>query len=124
MNLDKAMNKLLWAKGLDEEESAARDIVLDEFQKLIVVAIETAFDKMNPYTETLMRRLLAIEKIKLKDGKYVRDELDFEKNWTIDGIRYEKEKMFFINDDKLDEYTRQLEKKVEEYEKNFGKNKN
>lgn len=123
MNLDKAMNKLLWAKGLDEEESAARDIVLDEFQKLIVVAIETAFDKMNPYTETLMRRLLAIEKIKLKDGKYVRDELDFEKSWTIDGIRYEKEKMFFINDDKLDEYTRQLEKKVEEYEKILGKNK-
>lgn len=123
MNLDKAMNKLLWANGLDEEESAARDIVLDEFQKLIVVAIETAFDKMNPYTETLMRRLLAIEKIKLKDGKYVRDELDFEKSWTIDGIRYEKEKMFFINDDKLDEYTRQLEKKVEEYEKILGKNK-
>lgn len=89
---------------------------LDEYEKLVQVAIETAFDKENQDTEFLLRRLLAMGKIKLVDGQYSRDPLDFEKHFRIDGIEYDREKMFFIENDKLDEYTRQLEVKVKNLE--------
>ena len=89
---------------------------LDEYEKLVQVAIETAFDKENQDTEFLLRRLLAMGKIKLVDGQYSRDPLDFEKHFRIDGIEYDREKMFFIEDDKVDEYTKQLETKVKNLE--------
>lgn len=89
---------------------------LDEYEKLVQVAIETAFDKENQDTEFLLRRLLAMGKIRLVDGQYSRDPLDYEKHFRIDGIEYDREKMFFIENDKLDEYTRQLEVKVKKLE--------
>lgn len=89
---------------------------LDEYEKLVQVAIETAFDKENPDTELLLRRLLAMGKIRLVDGQYSRDPLDYEKHFRIDGIEYDREKMFFIEDDKVDEYTKQLETKVKNLE--------
>lgn len=89
---------------------------LNEYEKLVQVAIETAFDKENPDTELLLRRLLAMGKIRLVDGQYSRDPLDYEKHFRIDGIEYDREKMFFIENDKLDEYTRQLEVKVKNLE--------
>ena len=89
---------------------------LNEFEKLVQVAIETAFDKENRDTELLLRRLLAMGKIRLIDGQYSRDPLDYEKHFRIDGIEYDREKMFFIENDKLDEYTRQLEVKVKNLE--------
>lgn len=89
---------------------------LDEYEKLVQVAIETAFDKENPDTELLLRRLLAMGKIRLVDGQYSRDPLDYEKHFRIDGIEYDREKMFFIKEDSLDEYTKQLEVKVKKLE--------
>ena len=89
---------------------------LNEYEKLIQVAIETAFDKENRDTELLLRRLLAMGKIRLIDGQYSRDPLDYEKHFRIDGIEYDREKMFFIEDDKVDEYTKQLETKVKNLE--------
>lgn len=89
---------------------------LNEYEKLVQVAIETAFDKENRDTELLLRRLLAMGKIRLVDGQYSRDPLDYEKHFRIDGIEYDREKMFFIEDDKVDEYTRQLEVKVKNLE--------
>lgn len=89
---------------------------LNEYEKLVQVAIETAFDKENRDTELLLRRLLAMGKIRLIDGQYSRDPLDYEKHFRIDGIEYDREKMFFIKNDKLDEYTRQLEVKVKNLE--------
>lgn len=89
---------------------------LDEYEKLVQVAIETAFDKENPDTELLLRRLLAMGKIRLVDGQYSRDPLDYEKHFRIDGIEYDREKMFFIKEDSLDEYTKQLETKVKNLE--------
>ncbi len=89
---------------------------LNEYEKLVQVAIETAFDKENRDTELLLRRLLAMGKIRLVDGQYSRDPLDYEKHFRIDGIEYDREKMFFIENDKLDEYTRQLEVKVKNLE--------
>ena len=115
MELDKAKQILCNAK-LTVEEQEARDTLLKEFEDLVRIAIETAFDKSNEDTELLCRRLLAIKKIELKDGLYTRSPFDFEQHFRIDGVEYDKEKMFFINDDKLDEYTKQLEKKVEKCE--------
>lgn len=89
---------------------------LNEYEKLVQVAIETAFDKENRDTELLLRRLLAMGKIRLIGGQYSRDPLDYEKHFRIDGIEYDREKMFFIENDKLDEYTRQLEVKVKNLE--------
>ena len=89
---------------------------LNEYEKLVQVAIETAFDKENRDTELLLRRLLAMGKIRLIDGQYSRDPLYYEKHFRIDGIEYDREKMFFIENDKLDEYTRQLEVKVKNLE--------
>lgn len=89
---------------------------LNEYEKLVQVAIETAFDKENSDTELLLRRLLAMGKIKLVDGQYSRDPLDYEKHFRIDGIEYDREKMFFIKEDSLDEYTKQLEVKVKKLE--------
>lgn len=89
---------------------------LNEYEKLVQVAIETAFDKENRDTELLLRRLLAMGKIRLIDGQYSRDPLDYEKHFRIDGIEYDREKMFFIENDKLDEYTKQLETKVKNLE--------
>lgn len=115
MELDKAKQILCNAK-LTVEEQEARDTLFKEFENLVRIAIETAFDKSNKDTELLCRRLLAIKKIELKDGLYTRSPFDFEQHFRIDGVEYDREKMFFINDDKLDEYTKQLEKKVEKYE--------
>lgn len=115
MELDKAKQVLCNAK-LTVEEQKARDTLFKEFENLVRIAIETAFDKSNKDTELLCRRLLAIKKIELKDGLYTRSPFDFEQHFRIDGVEYDREKMFFINDDKLDEYTKQLEKKVEKYE--------
>lgn len=115
MELDKAKQVLCNAK-ITVEEQEARDTLFKEFEDLIKIAIETAFDKSNKDTELLCRRLLAIKKIELKDGLYTRSPFDFEQHFRIDGVEYDREKMFFINDDKLDEYTKQLEKKVEKYE--------
>lgn len=89
---------------------------LNEYEKLVQIAIETAFDKENRDTELLLRRLLAMGKIRLVDGQYSRDPLDYEKHFRIDGIEYDREKMFFIEDDKVDEYTKQLETKVKNLE--------
>lgn len=115
MEYDDAKQILCNAK-LTIEEQNARDTIFQEFDKLVKIAIETAFDTYNEDTETLLRRLLALKRIELKDGLYTRNPLDFEKHFRIDGIEYDREKMFFIENDKLDEYTRQLEVKVKNLE--------
>ena len=120
MELDKAKQVLCNAK-LTVEEQEARDTLFKEFENLVRIAIETAFDKSNKDTELLCRRLLAIKKIELKDGLYTRSPFDFEQHFRIDGVEYDREKMFFINDDKLDEYRKEynqmlIDKKVEKYE--------
>lgn len=115
MEYDDAKQILCNAK-LTIEEQNARDTIFQEFDKLVKIAIETAFDTYNEGTETLLRRLLALKRIELKDGLYTRNPLDFEEHFRIDGIEYSREKMFFIENDKLDEYTRQLEVKVKNLE--------
>ena len=120
MEYDDAKQILCNAK-LTVEEQNARDTIFQEFDKLVKIAIETAFDTYNKDTEILLRRLLALKRIELKDGLYTRNPLDFEEHFRIDGIEYDREKMFFIEDDKVDEYTKQLETKVKNLEEKVKK---
>ena len=108
--------QILCNAKLTVEEQNARDTIFQEFDKLVKIAIETAFDTYNKDTEILLRRLLALKRIELKDGLYTRNPLDFVEYFRIDGIEYDREKMFFIEDDKVDEYTKQLETKVKNLE--------
>lgn len=85
---------------------------MQENEKLGRVAIETGFREVNKDCEFLFRRLLAMDFITLKDGMYSRKPFDFEKQFRIDGLLYDKEKIFFLEDDQLDEYTKQLENKL------------
>lgn len=85
---------------------------MQENEKLGRVAIETGFREANKDCEFLFRRLLAMDFITLKDGMYSRKPFDFEKSFRIDGLLYDKEKIFFLEDDQLDEYTKQLENKL------------
>lgn len=85
---------------------------MQENEKLGRVAIETGFREVNKDCEFLFRRLLAMDFITLEDGMYSRKPFDFEKSFRIDGLLYDKEKIFFLEDDRLDEYTKQLENKL------------
>lgn len=119
MDLNEA-KQILCNANLTVAEQEARDLYFKEFEDLVRVAVETAFDEQNIDTELLCRRLLAINKIKLENGLYTRDPFDFEQHFRIDGVEYDREKMFFIDEDKLDEYTKQLEEKIKRLENNNG----
>ena len=64
-----------------------------------------------------MRVLLKQGQIKLdKKGNYQRKDFNWEKNLTQMGLCKKREKTFiFSDDDVLDEYTKQLESQLEEY---------
>lgn len=82
-----------------------------KYDKLARISIETAFDSQNKDTEFLLRTLLSQNKIKFDEEKkeYVNPQQTEE--FRVNGIMFAKEKVYLINDDKLDEYTRQLEYK-------------
>lgn len=81
------------------------------YSNLVKVAIETAFDDKNKDTELLLRVLFKQKQIKLKDGNYINPIRH--KTFRVLGIQYEREKVFLIDDDKLDAYTRHLEEQNE-----------
>ena len=77
---------------------------------------KTAFDDMNKDTEGLLRVLLKQGEITLDEkGYYQRKDFDWEENLTMMGLMKKREKNFYIPDDSLDEYTKQLENQLKEY---------
>jgi hypothetical protein len=100
----------------DIKEKTADEIkILEEnYNNLVKVSRETAFDDMNNDTEMLCRVLLKQGHIELNEEKheYVNPAKDDE--FQVYGIMYTKEKIFLLDDDKLDDYTRQLEEKNKE----------
>ena len=91
--------------------------VLKENEELTKACIQTAFDDQNNDTELLLRVLLKYGKIKLENGMYSRDKAEWEENITLLGFKMNREKTLFIEDDKLDEYTKQLEYKLNQLQK-------
>lgn len=85
--------------------------LISNYDKLVKVSIETAFDKQNIDTEFLLRVLLSQNKIEFDDNKkeYVNPQEN--ETFEVNGVMYDREKVYLINDDKLDDYTKQLEYK-------------
>ena len=89
----------------------------EKYKRLSIEAQATAFDDKNKDTECLLRVLLKQDKISLdENGYYKRQDFDWEENMFILGLMKKREKTFYIPDDEcLDEYTKQLESQLKEY---------
>ena len=89
----------------------------EKYKRLSIEAQATAFDDMNKDTEGLLRVLLKQGEITLDEkGYYQRKDFDWEENLTMMGLMKKREKCFYIPDDEcLDEYTKQLENQLKEY---------
>lgn len=85
----------------------------ENYENLVRISIETAFDEKNEDTEFLLRCLLKQGKISLNKEKQEYENPQKDKEFDVIGIKFEREKCFLIEDDKLDEYTKQLEYKLE-----------
>ena len=89
----------------------------ENYKRLSIEAQAIAFDEDNHDTETLMRVLLKQNQIKLENGEYKRQDFNWEENLYELGLMKKREKMFYIPDEEcLDEYTKQLESQLKEYE--------
>ena len=87
-------------------------------KRLNIEAQATAFMDCNKDTETLMRVLLKQRQIKLENGEYKRQDFDWEKNLMMLGLMKKREKTFYLPDEEnIDEYTKQLENQLQEYNK-------
>lgn len=100
-----------WQKAYQEEKDKQFDLI-KENKELTKASIEAAFDDKNTDTELLLRCLLKYKKIKLENGMYTRDKIEWEEHMRLLGFEIKKEKLMFIGDDKVDEYTKQLEYKL------------
>ena len=87
------------------------------YKQLVDISIETAFDDTNKDTELLCRVLLKQGQITIENGMYHRENFDWEKHLKMLGLEKVREKDFFLQDSKIDEYTKQLEHKIKELEK-------
>ncbi|MBQ2349660.1 MAG: hypothetical protein II393_00045 [Cytophagales bacterium] len=94
-----------------------KDELKEKYKRLSIEAQATAFDDKNVDTEGLLRVLLKQGEITLDEkGYYQRERFDWEENlWKL-GLMKKREKNFYIPDDEcLDEYTKQLESQLKEY---------
>lgn len=89
----------------------------EKYKRLSIEAQATAFDDQNKDTEGLLRVLLKQGEITLDEkGYYQREDFDWEENLYKLGLMKKREKGFYIPDDEcLDEYTKQLENQLKEY---------
>lgn len=94
--------------------------VIKAYKQLVDISIETAFDDTNKDTELLCRVLLNQKQITIENGMYHRENFDWEKHLKILGLENVREKNFFVQDSQIDEYTKQLEYKIEELEKELN----
>lgn len=112
------MHASLDAKDLMELNRMYNDFaqLKEDYRRLSNEAQATAFDSRNPDTELLLRVLLKQKQITLENGMYQRQDFDYEPSITVIGQMKKKDKAFYITDDSLDEYTKQLEHQLKEYE--------
>lgn len=109
-DLDEVYNAVMKLEDLYQKEK-------EKYKRLSIEAQATAFDDQNKDTEGLLRVLLKQGEITLDEkGYYKREDFDWEENLYKLGLMKKKEKGFYIPDDEcLDEYTKQLENQLKEY---------
>jgi len=100
-----------------EKECISIETLIEGYKRLSIEAQATAFDDDNIDTECLLRVLLKQGQIRLDDkGYYQREAFDWEENMYMLGLMKKREKTFYIPDEEcLDEYTKQLESQLQEY---------
>ena len=76
-----------------------------------------AFDEVNQNTEFLLRTLLLQHRINFNEESKQYQNPNWDKEFEINGIKFEKEKIYLINEDRVDEYTKQLEYQLKEKDK-------
>ena len=95
-------------------EDLSIDVLRNMYKDLVFIATETAFDEVNHDTEFLLRTLLLQHRINFNEEKKSYQNPNWDKSCEVNGIKFEKEKIYLINEDKIDEYTKQLEYQVKE----------
>lgn len=101
-------------------EDLSIDVLRNMYKDLVFIATETAFDEVNRDTEFLLRTLLLQHRINFNEESKQYQNLNWDKSCEVNGIKFEKEKTYLINDDKIDEYTKQLEYQVKEKDKKIN----
>ena len=98
-------------------EELSIDVLRNMYKDLVYIATETAFDEANHDTEFLLRTLLLQHRINFNEESKQYQNPNWDKEFEINGIKFEKEKIYLINEDRVDEYTKQLEYQLKEKDK-------
>ena len=98
-------------------EELSIDVLRNMYKNLVYIATETAFDEANQNTEFLLRTLLLQHRINFNEESKQYQNPNWDKNFEVNGIKFEKEKTYLINEDRVDEYTKQLEYQLKEKDK-------
>ena len=98
-------------------EELSIDVLRNMYKDLVFIATETAFDEANHDTEFLLRTLLLQHRINFNEESKQYQNPNWDKRCEINGIKFEKEKTYLINEDRVDEYTKQLEYQLKEKDK-------
>lgn len=98
-------------------EELSIDVLRNMYKDLVYIATETAFDEVNHDTEFLLRTLLLQNRINFNEESKQYQNPNWDESCERNGIKFEKEKIYFINEDKIDEYTKQLEYQLKEKDK-------
>ena len=98
-------------------EELSIDVLRNMYKNLVYIATETAFDEANQNTEFLLRTLLLQHRINFNEESKQYQNPNWDKNFEVNGIKFEKEKIYLINEDRVDEYTKQLEYQLKEKDK-------
>ena len=98
-------------------EELSIDVLRNMYKDLVFIATETAFDEANQNTEFLLRTLLLQHRINFNEESKQYQNPNWDKEFEINGIKFEKEKIYLINEDRVDEYTKQLEYQLKEKDK-------
>ena len=98
-------------------EMTLNESLQEKYRALSIEAQATAFEERNIDTESLLRVLLKQNQITLENGEYKRQDFEWEENLMLLGLMKKREKTFYIPDEEcLDEYTKQLEQQLKEYQ--------
>lgn len=98
-------------------EELSIDVLRNMYKNLVYIATETAFDEANQNTEFLLRTLLSQHRINFNEESKQYQNPNWDKNFEVNGIKFEKEKIYLIDEDRVDEYTKQLEYQLKEKDK-------
>lgn len=113
----RSMKELEELKKLEEEHRLENGRLRAEYNELVRFVLEDAFNDLNENMEGTLRCLLKQGIIKLQNNHYIRNDLPIEDDGMyLIGIPHKRERVYFLEDDEIDDYTKSLEQELKEYE--------